>query len=76
MQRIVTVAERIKHWRTQAGLTQAQLAHAVGVTPSAACFWERGDNAPRAKHLAAIASACGITEQIFWGRIPDPEFTC
>lgn len=43
--------------RLHAGITQAELAAAVGVTPSAVCHWEHGDRLPqgaRAEQYAAV----------------------
>lgn len=45
----------IRELRGAAGLTQLQLAHALGVTPSAVYNWERGRNEPKASQLRAMA---------------------
>lgn len=50
--------------RTNAGLSQAELAKEVGVTDAAVCQWESGKNSPRAKLLPKIATVlnCSIDE--------------
>lgn len=36
--------ERVRELRKRAGMTQAQLAHAIGVTPASVSQWESGAN--------------------------------
>ena len=45
--------------RMAAGLTQAQLADAVGVKPQQIGRWERGGRNPKLDALERIAAACG-----------------
>lgn len=53
---------RIKHARRIAGVTQAHLARAAGVGPSAVAQWESpGGSSPTATHLAQIAVVCGVS---------------
>lgn len=47
--------------RQAAGLTQQQLADAVGVKQSNIAFWERAAKPPRGEVLPALASALGVT---------------
>ncbi len=51
----------IKQLRTEAGLTQLELANRVGVTPSAVYNWERGHNEPSATNLRDLASVLGVS---------------
>lgn len=44
-----------KKAREKSGLTQQDLATALGVDQSAVCFWETGKTQPRAKLLPKIA---------------------
>lgn len=53
--------ERILTARTEAGMTQEQLAEAVGKTRGAVAQWESGDVRPRHSTLAAIAKATDKT---------------
>ncbi|MBO9662900.1 helix-turn-helix transcriptional regulator [Dokdonella sp.] len=53
---------RIKHARRIAGVTQASLARATGVGPSAVAQWESPDgSSPTVSHLAEIAVTCGVS---------------
>ena len=46
--------------REAKGLTQAQLANAVGVAPSSVYNWERGKFEPRASQLRELARVLGV----------------
>jgi len=54
-----TIGDLVRDVRREAGLSQAQLAAALGTTQSAVSRWERGHDTPRADTLAAILRACG-----------------
>lgn len=47
--------------RKAAGLTQKQLADALGVTRSTVAMWETGENAPKTKMLLTLAEALGCS---------------
>ncbi|MGN0995699.1 MAG: helix-turn-helix transcriptional regulator [Candidatus Ventricola sp.] len=49
--------------RMSAGMTQAQLAEAIGVKPQQVGNWERGERNPKLDALERIAGACGCTVQ-------------
>lgn len=49
----------LKRYRLRAGLSQKELAEAVGVHPSAVCLWESGKIQPRPKTLLALATVLG-----------------
>lgn len=52
----MVVAERIKEVRTERlGLTQRELAEALGIDQVNVSRWERGIAEPRLKHLREIA---------------------
>lgn len=51
----------IKELRKDAGLTQVQLADALGVSQSTVAAWESGEKYPRASILPALATALGCT---------------
>ena len=54
----MTPAQRIRLARRQGGLSQAELAHAVGVQRSAVSHWEAANaKSPNAAHLREIAVA-------------------
>lgn len=69
----VELSERIALWRKAKGLTQAELAAAVGVTPAAVYQWEgSGDSrtTPSVGHLEKLVGALGLTIGQFYGRVP------
>lgn len=55
-----TLGDRIRKARVLAGLTQAELADAVGVTQAALSRWEHAESEPRASQLIALAAATGF----------------
>ncbi len=54
-----TVAEMIRTARTDAALSQAELATRLATTQSAVSRWERGHDEPRISTLRSILNACG-----------------
>lgn len=56
----MTTAERIKRARMGAGLTQAQLAQAAGVSSITVSRWERGSSEPRLHQFRRLADAAGV----------------
>lgn len=55
--------QRLRFFRTESGLSVAQLAAAVGVTPARAYQWEAGANCTLAR-LDMIAAALGINARL------------
>lgn len=47
--------------RTRAGITQAELARRLGVSPSAVSEWEAGKKDPSVSNMYRIVSACGLS---------------
>lgn len=45
----------LKQLRTESGLSQAELAKAIGVVQGTIYFWENGTNEPTATYLARLA---------------------
>ena len=63
---------RIKLYRTARGLTQQQMADAVGVEHRRFWGWEAGQSIPRPAHQLAVAKALGVEpEAIFGGSLQD-----
>jgi transcriptional regulator with XRE-family HTH domain len=53
------LAELVYTARTDAGLTQTQLAAAMGTSQSAVAAWENGARTPGIDALERLAAACG-----------------
>ncbi|HWH26340.1 MAG TPA: helix-turn-helix domain-containing protein [Pseudolysinimonas sp.] len=60
MNDLATLGQRIRHFRTQAGLTLDQLGSAAGVAASQLSLMENGKREPRLSLLSALASHLGI----------------
>lgn len=54
------IAENLLHFRTQAGLTQAQLAEMLNYSDKAVSKWERGESVPDIRVLMQIAEIYNI----------------
>lgn len=50
----------LKAWRYNAGLTQTDLATAIGKNKDTISRWEKGETQPTAKDIQAIESVLGI----------------
>src|SRR5271167_4363206 len=61
---------RLHARREQAGLSQAQVAEKVGVSPRAYGFWEREPIALRAEQLTTLAQVLGVTADALVGLRP------
>ena len=62
------IGARIREVRTRAGLTQAQVAKALGVSAHAVWAWEDGRMKPNNEHLVALASRCEVSTDWLLGR--------
>jgi DNA-binding XRE family transcriptional regulator len=61
------VANRVKDFRTQAGLSRQELAEEVGVHYQTIGYIERGEYSPSLVLALRIASVLGASvEEIFW----------
>jgi transcriptional regulator with XRE-family HTH domain len=56
----VVVARNIRAERARAGLTQEDLAGALGLTRSAISSWERGLREPGLNYLVPLCGALGV----------------
>jgi XRE family transcriptional regulator, fatty acid utilization regulator len=61
MSDLVTLGQRIRHFRSAAGLTLDQLGEKVGVAGSQLSLMENGRREPRVTLLTSIAEALGVT---------------
>lgn len=57
---LATLGQRMRHFRTSAGLTLDQLGAAVGVAPSQLSLMENGKREPRLSLLGSVADRLGI----------------
>jgi transcriptional regulator with XRE-family HTH domain len=57
---LATLGQRMRHFRTRAGLTLDQLGAAVGVAPSQLSLMENGKREPRLSLLGSVADHLGI----------------
>lgn len=55
------VATFLRRCRTQAGLTQRELADQAATSAAAICHYERGTRVPRADTLVRLVAATGAT---------------
>lgn len=60
-------AERLYELRTDAGLSQAKLAKAIGVSNASVCSWERGRKEPMAFAIIALAEFFDVTTDYLLG---------
>ena len=60
--------QRLHHFREQAGLTQAQVAESLGISPRAYAFWEREPVALKADQLSTLADVLDVSADELLGR--------
>ena len=57
----MAISDKIKEYRIKRGMTQAQLAEILGVTPQAISKWEKGTGSPDLSAICPLADALKIT---------------
>ncbi len=57
----MTIGEKIQYMRKKAGLSQEELAEAVGVSRQAVSKWETGEATPEVAKLLLLSRAFGVT---------------
>ena len=67
-------SENLKVARKAAGLTQNDLAEAIGVTPEAICNYETGKSDPRVSSLVNIAKALNLSVDALLGYEASDKF--
>lgn len=60
---------QVRRAREEAGLTQAELARRIGVTPRTVWNWEWGHREPRGKYLRLLAEVTGKPVTFFFEEI-------
>ena len=58
---MLKLSEKLKKCRKDAGLTQVEMAEAIGVHPNTFRKWEGGERIPNASKLVDIAKAAGTS---------------
>lgn len=68
------LGDRIAGWRQFKGLSQRELAEAIGVTPPAVYQWEEGLTTPGLVNLEKLVEQIGISMERFYSRnSPKPK---
>lgn len=67
------IGQIIRAARTEAGLTQRQLAERLNTTQSAISRWESGNDVPRLDTLGDVLRACGIELDLAFRRHTDAD---
>ncbi len=53
--------DKIRLYREKAGLSQRELAYAIGVSQAAVAQWENGTSQPTLDNLRKVADILGVT---------------
>ena len=67
---VSNIAENIKEFRLSKGISQKNLADAVGVSQKAVDYWERGVNEPKATYILRLADFFDVSCDELLGRNP------
>ena len=71
---MLDLADRIRHFRTERGLTVRALAAKLEISHQAIVSWEVGRNAPPVRRLDALADALGVTvPDLLTADVPKPS---
>ena len=71
----MSFSEKVKHSREVRGLTQQQLADAIGTSQRTIASYEAGVSMPRATTLFKLAEALGVsTDYLKYDEITDPTY--
>ena len=55
------ISDKVKELRLEKGLSQAQLAKAIGVSQKAIDYWERNINEPKASYVISLAKFFNVS---------------
>ncbi len=61
-------AKRLKELRMEKGVSQADLAKAIGSSYSIVCYWETDRSEPTAPYLVKLADLFGVSVDYLLGR--------
>lgn len=68
------IGQRVAKLRHGAGLSQAQLAARLGITPASVAYYETGRTRPSLENLVQLARLFGVTTDALLGCQPLPDF--
>lgn len=63
------IAETIRELRLERGITQQDLAKAIGVAKSVVYYWENGVNEPKASYIFALANFFDVSIDYLLGNM-------
>lgn len=63
------IGDKIKELRIEKGLSQMQLAKAVGVSQKAVDYWERNVNEPKSSYIIGLVRVFDVTFDEFFADI-------
>ncbi|WP_304458972.1 helix-turn-helix domain-containing protein [Alicyclobacillus sendaiensis] len=69
----MTLGQRIRQTRIRRGLTQSQIAMALGVTEANISNYERDKSIPPSERLQKLAEVLGVSVDYLLGRTNDPH---
>ena len=61
------VAKRIKELRENSGLSQADIAHRLGISRTSVSAWEMGSSCPNATYLIELSKLFSVTVDFILG---------
>lgn len=64
----MTYSDNIKRLREQHGMSQAEVANAIGVSKAAVCGWERGNKQMSIANLICLADFFAVSTDEILGR--------
>ena len=64
----IPIGRRVRMWRELLGVSQAELARRLSVTPSTVCDWESGRHSPKVER---VAKALGLSMPQFYGELTE-----
>ncbi len=62
-------SKRLKELRSEQGISQRELAKAIGVTQKAVDFWEKEINEPKASYIIALCKYFSVPSDYLLGLI-------
>ena len=67
----MTYGERLKELRTSKGVSQIEIAQAIGVDVSSISYWERDIYEPKANYVAKLARYFAVSADFLLGLVDE-----